>query len=228
MELPGGPLANRPLHFVFLADCSGSMAGEKIASLNHAIRDAIPKMREVAANNPNAKVLVRAIGFESTARWLMPTEVPVEGFEWRDLAPGGATAMGGALRLLADVLRTESMPSRALPPVLVLISDGAPTDDFRAGLAALMAQAWGKKAVRIAIAIGDDADLSVLRQFIGNPEVEPLVARNAEQLVNFIRWASTAVLQAASAPPSRTTAPSSLTNVSLPPPPAPTKAADVW
>ena len=55
------------------------------------------------------------------------------------------------------------MSDRALPPVLVLISDGQPTDDFGKGLEDLLGQPWGKKAVRVAIAIGDDADLEVLR-----------------------------------------------------------------
>ena len=27
---PGGELATRPLHFIWIADCSGSMSGEKI------------------------------------------------------------------------------------------------------------------------------------------------------------------------------------------------------
>src|SRR5947209_4904366 len=63
--IPGGEMAARPLHFFWIADCSGSMAGDKIQSLNTAIREAIPEMRRVAANNPNAQVLVRAIKFSS-------------------------------------------------------------------------------------------------------------------------------------------------------------------
>ena len=39
------------------------MSGGKIQALNHAIREAIPHMREVAHGNPNAEVLVRAIKF---------------------------------------------------------------------------------------------------------------------------------------------------------------------
>ena len=39
---PGGELAARPLHFIWIADCSGSMAVDgKIQSLNTAIREAI-------------------------------------------------------------------------------------------------------------------------------------------------------------------------------------------
>jgi hypothetical protein len=63
-----------------------------------------------------------------------------------------------------------------------------------------MAQPWGKKAVRLAIAIGGDADLDVLQKFIGNPEIRPLTAKNPGDLVKFIRWASTVAIKQASSP----------------------------
>jgi uncharacterized protein YegL len=229
-KLPGGPLATRPLHFIFIADCSGSMSGAKIQSLNHAIREAIPHMRDVARGNPNAEVLVRSVRFSSGAQWHQPQFTNVEQFEWLDLTVDGTTDMGRALTLVADALKTPPMPERALPPVLVLLSDGAPTDDFDTGLKALMSQPWGKKAVRLAIAIGEDVNLAVLQKFIGHPELQPLQANNAEQLVKYIRWASTVVLQAASAPASQTHAAPAGVNVPLQPPPQlnPVDANDVW
>ena len=139
-KLPGGPLATRPLHFFFIADCSSSMAGDKIQSLNQAIRESIPHMREVARGNPNAEVLVRSVAFANGAQWHHSQATSVEQFEWNDLSAGGMTSMGRALSLVADVLRTPPMPERALPPVLVLVTDGAPTDDFDSGLRTLMAE----------------------------------------------------------------------------------------
>ena len=38
MKRPGGELASRPLHFFWIVDCSGSMYGEKIGAVNHAIQ----------------------------------------------------------------------------------------------------------------------------------------------------------------------------------------------
>ena len=44
---PGGALAGRPLHFIWIADKSGSMGIDgKIQALNHAIHEAIPHMKE--------------------------------------------------------------------------------------------------------------------------------------------------------------------------------------
>jgi uncharacterized protein YegL len=169
--MPGFPnvrLSNRPLHFFYLCDCSGSMAAQgKMQSLNQAIRQSLPGMARVARDNPEARVLVRAVAFSDQARWHIAEPTPVDGLQWRDLEPRGVTAMGAALQLVAEQLHTPPMEERALPPVLVLISDGQPTDDFEAGLAWLMREPWAQKAVRLAIALGHDADLEVLQQFIG-------------------------------------------------------------
>jgi uncharacterized protein YegL len=113
---------------------------------------------------------------------------------------GGNTDMGAALKLVAEQLAVTQMTDRALPPVLVLVSDGQPTDDFEAGLQALLGQPWGKRAVRIAIGIGHDVDIDVLRRFIAHPERQPVLANNPEMLVRYIQWASTAVLKSASSP----------------------------
>jgi len=229
---PGGELATRPLHFIWIADCSGSMAVDgKIQSLNTAIKEAIPHMQDVADENPNAQVLVRAVRFSDGAQWHVSQATDIADFKWDDLDAGGVTAMGKALSIVADQLKIPPMDERALPPVLVLISDGQPTDDFAGGLQALMNEPWGRKAVRIAIAIGEDADQEVLKKFIANPELRPLQANNPESLIKYIRWVSTAVLKSASSPASQSAAASTAgLNVPIPALPDTTgpSADDVW
>jgi uncharacterized protein YegL len=234
-EIPGGKLAARPLHFIWICDCSGSMAVDgKIQALNNAIREAIPHMRKVADENPNAEVLVRALRFSSGAQWHVSQPTRIEDFMWTDLSADGVTDMGKALLMLADQLKIPPMTDRALPPVLVLISDGQPTDtdDVSKALQALMGLPWGKKAVRVAIAIGEDADHGVLQKFIANPELKPLQANNPEALVRNIKWVSTAVLKSVSQPASQAmTATQAALNVPVPAPPATpldSTDADVW
>lgn len=199
-DLPGGSMASRPVHFIWLLDCSGSMSvNGKIAELNFAIREAIPEMQSAALSNPGATLLVRAVSFASGASWHINDPTPVDQFTWEDLHTYGGTDMGAAFRLAAGALQTPPMPQRALPPVLALVSDGQPTDDWRAGLRAIDDTPWGKRAVRVALAIGDDADKSMLKEFLANPELEPLQAKNPRQLAAAIRWMSTAV-KAASTP----------------------------
>ena len=137
--------------------------------------------------------------------------------------------MGKALKLVAEQLKIPPMTNRALPPVLVLISDGHPTDDFDSGLKALLDLPWGKKAVRVAIAIGEDADHDVLQRFVNHPELKPLQANNPEALVRQIKWVSTAVLKSASSPPSQPAGVATAGNVPIPQPVSePSGADDVW
>jgi uncharacterized protein YegL len=222
VKRPGGEMATRPLHFFFIADCSGSMAGEKIESLNTAVRDVIPHMQRVADENPHAQIFVRVLKFSDGAQWHVSQPTPIENFSWQDLeADPAGTDLGKALTMIADQLKMPPMSDRALPPVLVLITDGQATDDVNAGLKSLLAQPWGKKAVKIAIAIGDDASLSELQKFMNNPELKPLQANNPEKLVKYIKWASTAVLKAASSPASQSLngAEDKRVNVPIPLPP---------
>ena len=204
MELkrPGGELANRPLHFFWVVDCSGSMGGDKIDTVNHAIQECIQPMRDEAAGNPNAQLFIRTLKFSGGASWVTPEPVPIEEFEWTDLDTDGITDLGKALDMVADQLEMPPMPARALPPVIVLLSDGYPTDDWKRPLERLQKLPWGKKAVKIAIAIGSKADKGVLETFTGNPETV-LSADNRDTLVHLIKWASTAaaaVSQPASVP----------------------------
>ena len=83
-NLPGGALSSRPLHFFWIADCSGSMEGEKIERLNFVIRDVIPSMRDAADNNPNAQLLIRALKFSTGAQWITSD-------------PNGITIMSGKI-----------------------------------------------------------------------------------------------------------------------------------
>ena len=99
---PGGALATRPLQFIWIVDCSGSMQGKKIESLNFAIREAIPAMQEVARENPNAQVLMRAVRFSDGARWHVAQATEVQRLQmarsyrrWRDRSRQGARSGRG-------------------------------------------------------------------------------------------------------------------------------------
>lgn len=196
---PGGSLARRELHFIWLLDVSGSMnADGKIQALNVAIRESIPQLQAAARDNPNVDVLVRAIVFANGARWHLEQPTPVAQLRWDDAQAGGHTDMGAAFRLAAQVLRVPPMPERAVSPVLVLITDGHHTDDFDGGLAALMSERWGREALRMAVAIGRDVNMNALQAFISDHNLRPVTANNPEALVQKIRWVSRCGVDSAS------------------------------
>jgi uncharacterized protein YegL len=228
IPVPGGEITKRQLHFIWLADCSGSMAGKKISSLNQAIRETLPEIRKALESHPEVQVFMRAIRFSDKADWHVgPQVVPLESFQWPDLKAGGSTCTAQALRLLAIELEAELMPRRGLPPVIILVSDGYCTDpkeDYNSAIAALNEMPWGQKAVRMAIAIGDESeyDEAQLRKFLGpsTAEIGILKAHSTEQLVGYIKWASVTASVGATIARTRVLSPTGdEANVALPLPP---------
>jgi uncharacterized protein YegL len=197
-KMPGGGIARRPLHVLILADCSGSMKGEKIQALNFAIAQMMQQLAAWEDEQERAQILVRAIAFATEPRWHVGEPLPVTHLRWAPLAvvTGGRTNMGPAFRMAASVLGKDHMPRRAFNPALLLVTDGMPTDDqaeFDAGLEALMSQAAGRHALRMAVAIGRDARSEALTRFIADPKVPVLVAGNVDQIADQLRLVTLAV-----------------------------------
>lgn len=195
---PAGTLARRPLHFIWMIDCSSSMAGTKMETVNYAMRETLRVLREAASDNPHLQMLFGVVSFSTGARWHVPTPTPVEDFHWHDLHAGGVTDAGAALVMVAEQLAVPPMSDRALPPVLVLLLDGQPTDDFPAGLKRLNEQVWGRKSVRLGVAVGSDADTQALQLFMGTDDRTLFGMHTPEELLQYINWVTTSVAQPAS------------------------------
>jgi len=196
--MPGGGISRRPLHFIILADCSGSMRGEKMQALNFAIAEMLPNLAAWEQEQEKALVMIRVLAFADAPRWHIEEPVPVSRLRWRPLqqVEKGRTNMGPAFRMVAEVLAPGRLESRALQPALLLITDGLPTDppgQFEAGLSALLALPAGRAAVRLAVAIGQDANSEALSRFIGDPQVPVLVADSTDQIADRLVTASIAI-----------------------------------
>lgn len=184
-------IARRQMSLFFIVDTSGSMDGEKIAAVNTAIREVLPEVADISSENADAQIKVACLQFANDVQWLFkPTNV--EGLTWTDLSANGMTAMGAAFNELNSKLSRKEFldsPTGNFAPVLFLMSDGQPTDEYRKALDSLRENRWFKVAIRVAIAIGDDADMQVLTEFTGNPELV-LTAHTPEALKQMIRFVS--------------------------------------
>ena len=169
------PTARRVLNLFLMVDTSGSMSGEKIAAVNDAIRNVIPIISSINDDNPDAEIKISALTFASSCSWLNPAPVLASDFKWTDLGADGWTCMGDATRELSRQLSHKhgflSSASGSYAPVIIMLSDGAPTDDFNGAMGEIMNNSWFRHSMRIAIAIGSDADVNVLKTFTGNPEL---------------------------------------------------------
>lgn len=185
-------VARRTMVLFFIVDTSGSMEGAKIGTLNQAVEDVIPEIRDISDNNADAEIKIAVLEFSNGANWITPSPVPADGYDWQYLNAGGLTDMGMACRALNEKLSRNSFMSDvtgSFAPAIFLLSDGAPTDDYRAGLAELWSNNWFRKAIKVAVAIGDNANIDVLAEFTGNTETVMSV-HNPESLRKMIRFVS--------------------------------------
>lgn len=183
-------IPRRQMTLFFLIDTSGSMIGSKIGSVNDAIENVLPMIGEISDENPDAEIRVAALEFSTGTHWLY--DEPKEGkeFIWQPVTAGGLTSLGEACEELEKKLHRNggfmTSPSGCYAPAVILLSDGGPTDNYDAGVQKLWTNSWFKNAIRIAVAIGDDADLDVLKQFTGNAEAV-IKVHNVDALKKMIR-----------------------------------------
>lgn len=191
----------RTMTLFFVVDTSGSMEGEKIESVNTAVREVLPYIEDISSNNADAQIKIAALEFSSGAEWMYSSPIESENFQWRDLEAGGLTSLGEACKELNDKLsRTHGFMVEAtgsFAPAIILMSDGEPADNYKYSLEKLKENNWFKAAIKVAIAIGDDANQSVLAEFTGNKEAV-LTVHNKEQLKKIIRFVSVSITQVAS------------------------------
>ena len=185
-------VARRTMVLFFVVDTSGSMDGAKIGTLNQAVEDVIPEIREISQNNADAEIKIAVLQFSDGAKWVTPFPIPAEDFEWQYLNAVGLTDFGEACRELNDKLSRNSFMSDitgSFAPAVFLLSDGAPTDEYKSSLAELKNNNWFKKAIKVAVAIGEDANRSILAEFTDNIE-GVLTVHNPEALKKMIRFVS--------------------------------------
>lgn len=179
------PSARRIMTLFYVVDSSGSMSGEKIGMVNQAMQDAVVKdLPELDVANDDAEINVAILEFNSGCKWITPETGPVAlgDVRWNKVNAGGLTDLGAACLELDKKLSIETFmksSTGAFAPVFLLMSDGGPTDNWEAGLNQLKTNKWFKNAIKIAIAIGDDADEDVLAAFTGNKESVIRVADTA-------------------------------------------------
>lgn len=145
-----------------LLDTSGSMEGAKIAALNDCMSNIIIELQEKAFNGLNIKMAV--LSFSREAQWMYSDLTDILDFTWKELKAGGMTSLGKACLLLSSKLN-ESLDDND-QQVVVLLSDGCPTDDYDEGIAELNNNENFKKAKKFAIALGDNADVKSLTRFV--------------------------------------------------------------
>lgn len=184
----------KPLDFIYLLDTSGSMEGDKIDALNRAMHELEPYLLKEARKNPDVTVNIQILTFgDDNIVNHTNGRVEVEQFKYNDIYyVNGSTPLHLALEEVNNILDENNMPNNSKVPVVVLLSDGIPSYDYKNQLNKFLNSKWGSKAIKFAIAFGSDADRDVLAEFTTdmNRVINP---NNAKELINAIKWTSTLI-----------------------------------
>jgi uncharacterized protein YegL/serine/threonine protein kinase len=182
-------LPRRTLPLFFIIGTSASMAGEKIGAVNVFIQEIIPMFKVISDENADAQIKVAVMEFSTGARWVTDGLIELNQFRWNDLDAEGAADFGAACKELDEKLSRNGFikdANRYFAPIIILLSDSVPTDDWQGSLQKLKGNDWYKMAIRIAYTIGCDADKDILKEFTGTMETV-LETHNATMLKKMIK-----------------------------------------
>ena len=179
----------RTLTLFLLTDTSACMEGNKIGAVNDAVVNVLPMLDEISQTNPDAEIKVAALEFSDKIRWMYDKPLPVSEFVWQDISAGGSSFLGNAFLELNKKLSRKSYmlePEGSFAPMILLLSASTPEDNYNSALLELKDNKWFNLAIKVAIAIGDKADVSALKEFTGSSEAV-FTVHNIEALKKTIR-----------------------------------------
>lgn len=167
-------MPRKELTVFYVLDTSGSMNNDgKITALNCAMEECTYALTELAKDNGDAKIKIAILEFNSGCKWVTSNgpEYLEEDFEYEHLKAGGLTDMGAALKELNSKLNRNSYlqsMTGALMPIIIFMTDGMATDDWKSGLEIIRRNKWFNRGTKIGFALGEDPDTAMIASVVGD------------------------------------------------------------
>ncbi|MBQ8849518.1 MAG: VWA domain-containing protein [Clostridia bacterium] len=183
----------RAMHIFYVLDTSGSMQGASIAQLNRAMEETVEALKDVAKSNADAELKIAVLEFSSGCKWIQPKgPEDMEDFVWEDLTAGGLTDVGAALKELDSKMSRNAFLSSmtgSFLPLVIFMTDGYATDDYVKPLETIRKNKWFARATKIGFAIGDNPDINMIADVVGNGEAV-VKTSDLEVFAKMIKFAS--------------------------------------
>jgi uncharacterized protein YegL len=180
----------RRLPVYLLLDTSGSMSGEPIEAVKNGVQVMISLLRQ----NPQAieTAFLSVITFDSVAQQIIPL-TDLASFQMVDIRATGTTALGEALKLVSNKIDTEVAQTTTeqkgdWKPLVFIMTDGIPTDDWQSGVAEFKKR---KTSFTVACAAGSGADTSILKQITN--DVVSLDNADSASISKFFQWVTASI-----------------------------------
>ena len=199
----------RPLPVFILVDASGSMQGQKINMVNNSLKEMIASLSNI--EGAKGQIEISLIKISGDVEVIQPLK-KVEDIVLPELEAKGRTPIGESVTKVVKMIEDKSIvPDRAYTPVIILISDGIPTDITREmydnspllkeqylqwePLQSLHTSNRTKKCMKMALGIGQDADYELLKAFINKDNVPVIKATEVTTIAKFFEWVTMSVSQ---------------------------------
>jgi uncharacterized protein YegL len=151
---------------VLLLDTSASMKGKAISELNNGLKT----FRSDLSDDPLAsrRVEIAIVAFGKSGVTKIQDFVTADQFAAPELSADGKTPMGEAINLALDLvsLRKADYKENGISyyqPWVLLITDGAPTDDWKAAAQRVQTETTARRLTFFAVGV-QNADMEVLSQ----------------------------------------------------------------
>jgi uncharacterized protein YegL len=155
---------------VLVLDCSGSMLEEnKINLLNDGLKTLETELKSDPIAARCGRVLVISFGGDNNVE-VMGDWTDAMDFTPPGLMAGGLTPLGAAMRCALDEIESQKVQMRSAGvsykrPIVMLLSDGNPTDDWHQVAAECKSAESAHKVNVMPIGIGNQADRDILGAF---------------------------------------------------------------